>query len=57
MNNLIKIKEASELTGLKPSTIRNLVCSGELKAYKQGKFLVFRPEELKEWLEKRTEKR
>ena len=53
----IRIKQASELTGLKVSYIRNLAGRGEIPHYKQGKFLVFRPEELKEWLEKRTEKR
>ena len=53
----IKIKQASELTGLKETYLRNLAGRGEIPCYKQGKFLVFKPEELKEWIKSRTEKR
>ena len=52
----VKINEASALTGLKPSTLRNLAYRNEVPYYKQGKFIVFNPEELKDWVEQRTKK-
>lgn len=55
-NQYVKINEASDLTGLKPSTLRNMVYRNEIKYYKQGKFIVFKDDELKEWIENRTKK-
>lgn len=55
-NQYIKINEASTLTGLKPSSLRNLAYRNEIPYYKQGKFLVFNPEELIKWIENRTKK-
>ena len=54
--NYIKINEASVLTGLKPSTLRNMVYRNEIPSYKQGKFIVFNPDELRKWIEGRTKK-
>lgn len=54
--NYIRIKEASDLTGLKPSTLRNIVYMNQIPYYKQGKFIVFKDDELKEWIENRTKK-
>ncbi len=52
----LKIKEASELTGLSVNYLRNLVQRGEIPHYKQGKFIVFNHDELKQWIEDRTKK-
>ena len=54
--NYIRVKEASELTGLKPSTLRNIVYMNQIPYYKQGKFIVFNPDELRQWIEDRTKK-
>jgi len=54
--NYIKINEASTLTGLKPSTLRNLAYRNEVPYYKQGKFIVFNPDELRQWIKDRTKK-
>ncbi|HQB10016.1 MAG TPA: helix-turn-helix domain-containing protein, partial [bacterium] len=53
LNNMY---ERSITTGLKPSTLRNLAYRNEVPYYKQGKFIVFNLDELKEWLEDRTKK-
>lgn len=49
-NDIIRIEEASELTGLKPSSIYTKVCKGELPHFKQFGKLFFRRSELLEMI-------
>ena len=56
-SEFLRIGEASEITGLNASYIRNLAGKGLVPSYKQGKFLVFKPEELKQWVQDRTKRK
>jgi excisionase family DNA binding protein len=55
MNNLIGIREASRLIGLKPTTIYKLVRNREIPFIKPLKSKVlFDPKRLKDWLQKKS---
>jgi excisionase family DNA binding protein len=49
----MKPKEAAELLGITPSTLRNYVSSGEIKAHKLGTRNRFYRRELQLWKEKK----
>lgn len=42
----ITLAQAAELVGLHPRTLRKKVASGELRAYRMGRTLRFKPEDV-----------
>lgn len=42
----ITLTQAAELVGLHPRTLRKKVASGELRAYRMGRTLRFKPEDV-----------
>jgi excisionase family DNA binding protein len=54
VNEEIMLDEASELTGLKKSTIYRLSFAGEIPVRRRGKRLIFSRSQLNQWIEDRT---
>lgn len=50
----VNYKEASELLGLSPRTLRNMVSKKQIPHYKLGKSVRFSVDKLTAWLEERS---
>lgn len=54
MTKLLSIREASEVLGLKPSTLHKYVCERTIPFVKLGSRLLFKPESLEAWVAARA---
>lgn len=54
MDNLLSTKEVAEVLNVTSRTIRNLIDSGELPAYKIGRNWRIKEKELMEFIEERS---
>lgn len=54
MQKLLSIKEASEYLGLKVPTLYKYVCSKKIPYVKLGSRVLFDPEKLTIWIEKKS---
>jgi excisionase family DNA binding protein len=54
MQGLLSITQASELLGLRPSTLYKMVCKRTINFVKLGSRVLFAPESLARWVEERS---
>ena len=54
MNKLLTAQAAAELLGLAKQTVYQLVCAKKIPYVKLGRALRFKPEDLSEWVRKKS---
>lgn len=54
MLNYLKIKDVIDISGCSERHIREEIARGNLKAFKPGKELLFRPEDIEKWILKKA---